>query len=193
MERHYQSGRENGECRVEFRCAEDHSDRRRLLRRRALCHVRQSLRPAFCFRLAYGKIRRHEWRRRRRNAGGNQSEATGAQRQEVERRRKKRTFRFHKENVRRANRPALRRREIMDRQNYRSHGNAPSHHPGPGGRVPESGRARVQSWGATNMIYTSSLLSICHPERSEGPALRFVILSEAKDLLSRTAFTASVA
>src|ERR1035441_152849 len=113
MERHYQSGRENGECRFEFRCAEAHSDRRRILRRRALCHVRQSLRPAFCFRLAYGKIRRHEWRRRRRNAGRNQSEATRAQRQEVERRRKKRTFRFHKENIRRANRPALRRPEIM--------------------------------------------------------------------------------
>ena len=69
-----------------------------------LRHVRQGFRSTFCFRLADREIRSHEWRCRRRHAGGNQSEATGAQRQKVERRRKEGTFRLHQEDIRRANR-----------------------------------------------------------------------------------------
>jgi acetyl-CoA carboxylase carboxyltransferase component len=66
---------------------------------------------------------------------------------------KKRTFRFDQENLRRANRPALRRRPALDRQDHRSHGNAASHHAGAGSGVAESRRAGVQGGSAANMIH----------------------------------------
>ena len=143
VERHHQGGSENGECGVELRRAQNCRDRWRLFRRRTLRHVRQSLRSALRLRLAHRELRGHERRCRRRHAGGNQSEATGTQRQEVERRRKKRTLRFNQENLRGTDRPALRRRPSLDRQNHRSHGNARCHHAGAGSGIAEPRGAGV--------------------------------------------------
>ena len=56
-------------------------------------------------------------------------------------------------NLRRANRPALRRRPSLDRQNHRSHGNAAGHHAGVRGCVAEPGCGGVQGGSAADMIF----------------------------------------
>ena len=56
VERHHSRRREDGECRVEFRGAEDRCDRRRLVRRGTLCDVRQGLRSALHVCVANGEV-----------------------------------------------------------------------------------------------------------------------------------------
>src|ERR1035441_1682337 len=67
-----QAGGKKVEAGMELRRAQDCRDRRRFVRRRTLCHVRQSLRSPLRFRLAHRQIRGYERRRRRRPAGGSQ-------------------------------------------------------------------------------------------------------------------------
>ena len=134
-------------------------------RRRTLRHVRQSLRPALRLRVADREVRGHERRRRRRYAGRNQSEATGAQREKVERRGKKRAFRLDEENLRRTNRPTLRRGKIVDRQDHRPDGNQAGYHASIRSRRAESGSTGVQSGSAANLI---------HSECSLGRPSRFI-------------------
>ena len=77
-----------------------------------------------------------------------QLERSGKKLSEEER---KELFDSVKKNVRRANRSALRRRPPVDRQDHRSHGNAPGDHAGAGSGIAESGRAGVQSGSAANI------------------------------------------
>ena len=111
----------------------------------------KGLRSAFCFCLADGALRGDERRLRGRNAGGNQDQATGTQRQEVERRRAQGAVRVGEENLRRANRSALRRRPSVDRQDHRSGGDPGCNHSGARSGGAESGCAGVQSWSAANL------------------------------------------
>ena len=69
VERHHQSGREDGECGIEFGRAEDHRDRRRIVRRGTLCDVRKGVRSALCVCVADGALCGHERRFGRRHAG----------------------------------------------------------------------------------------------------------------------------
>ncbi len=124
MERHHPRRRQDGERGIEFRRAENFRDHRRLLRRRALRHVRQGLRSAICLCLADCEIRGHEWLRGREHARRNQDQAARARRQETQRRRPQATFRRGQGDLRRTNGPSLRRRASVDRQDHRPHGNA---------------------------------------------------------------------
>ena len=85
-----------------------------------LRHVRQGLRSALRLRLADRTLRGDERRFRGRHAGRDQDQATRARRKEAERRRAQRTVRVGEENLRRADRSALRRGPVVDRQDHRS-------------------------------------------------------------------------
>ena len=135
----------------------------------------KALRSALRFRLADREIRGDERRLRRRHASGNQSEATGTQRQKIERRRKKRTFRFRHQDLRRTNRPSLRRRPSLDRQNHRPHGNPPSHHASARSRVAEPGCARVQSGSLANVESGDRIIGSSDDlKNSDGPMTPFL-------------------
>ena len=100
----------------------------------------------------------------------NQSEAARTQRQEVERRREERAVRRGEENLHRADRPALRRRPPLDRQDHRPDGNPAGDHAGARSRSPEPRRARVQGGGPTDMIHhgdTEARSKLLHEELTE--------------------------
>src|SRR5690348_5008237 len=86
MERHYPRRGQDGERSLEQRGAQNYRDLRRKLWGWPLRDVRKGLRSAVHFCLADGALCRDERRFRRRDAGGNQGEATGAQREKAERR-----------------------------------------------------------------------------------------------------------
>ena len=100
--------------------------------------------PRFVFRVADGEIRGDERRFGGEHAGGNQDQATGARRHQVERRRSQEAVRRSEGHVRRADGSALWCGSTVDRQDHRSGGDARDDHHGAGGGGAESRGAEVQ-------------------------------------------------
>ncbi len=78
VERHHQSGREDGERGFEFGGAKDRCDCWRVVWRRTLRHVRKGIRSSFPVRVANRPICRDERRFRCQRSGRNQAQTTGA-------------------------------------------------------------------------------------------------------------------